>query len=756
MLTLEEYEKILGEYEYINIHPQTVVALSEVFPQSASISTANSQTSAAAAAITTADASGMSTVSTIKPLPFSSASSSLILTPLSSKRNSPAAGKYQMEQQQQLPLQQYQIKHSQQIPTANDALSGYNMLTAPSFRISPEASSNHCNDYGDDSVGVILQSDLKCNGMDGALERCSGGGNGESNLDDRIQQEFSSAAQLYSELIAEFDISEDVAQTYGYLHPMPWEMIEVMSRSQIELKTVDSAIDCRIPFTSSELENLRGGDSVDSNSSEIDFSGARNSLLNFPNPSLFESNIPEHRAIDGFSSSSFATLVTAALSSDSSFSSLTTVHETAEYPFRHSQQYPHKQRQQCHYKLRHDQTRQHDENLLPLQQQEQPHRYIPITELAAFCSDSNASFPYIPLVCSENESSGLSGVGRIERNDGTVIYDNPLQTIDPSTIYHHHHQILTYNDSEIHTNNNNSNIIIESAIEDNLEQTITENAGKIFTTYRSDEEYQLKHPNMYEIMQRSKSFAKTKRGGGEGRYHPYAQKLASKTNAETAAIDISMGTEKKRLSVVKATAAVATEKKKKMLSMSVSMTIENRETSPEITATAAEKDHVQNKQQESEYEQEEQLKLQQQNISKKRRQLRLMRRPKAMPKISLPLMASTSVSPSFLTSVSMNADDAASEGNLSGSTNGSASGTPYLSTASHSRKSRPNHNPKVTEYLFQWLMSHQHEPYPNDEEKRAMATDTGLSLNQINDWFINARRRYLEKPKHLDKPKKQH
>ncbi|KAJ3350484.1 hypothetical protein HDU83_009684 [Entophlyctis luteolus] len=55
--------------------------------------------------------------------------------------------------------------------------------------------------------------------------------------------------------------------------------------------------------------------------------------------------------------------------------------------------------------------------------------------------------------------------------------------------------------------------------------------------------------------------------------------------------------------------------------------------------------------------------------------------------------------------------------------------------------------PKVTEYLFHWLMEHQHEPYPSEEEKKEMTEHTGLNLNQINDWFINARRRYLEKPR---------
>jgi hypothetical protein len=59
------------------------------------------------------------------------------------------------------------------------------------------------------------------------------------------------------------------------------------------------------------------------------------------------------------------------------------------------------------------------------------------------------------------------------------------------------------------------------------------------------------------------------------------------------------------------------------------------------------------------------------------------------------------------------------------------------------QKSRPNHKPTVTAALFKWLMEHQTDPYPNDVAKRELAGQTGLTLNQINDWFINARRRYL-------------
>ena len=40
-----------------------------------------------------------------------------------------------------------------------------------------------------------------------------------------------------------------------------------------------------------------------------------------------------------------------------------------------------------------------------------------------------------------------------------------------------------------------------------------------------------------------------------------------------------------------------------------------------------------------------------------------------------------------------------------------------------------------------WCAQH---PYPSEEEKRQIAGQTGLTLLQVNNWFINARRRILQ------------
>ncbi|KAJ3265692.1 hypothetical protein HDU77_004222 [Chytriomyces hyalinus] len=76
---------------------------------------------------------------------------------------------------------------------------------------------------------------------------------------------------------------------------------------------------------------------------------------------------------------------------------------------------------------------------------------------------------------------------------------------------------------------------------------------------------------------------------------------------------------------------------------------------------------------------------------------------------------------------------------------GETGGVNVLDDASFTqqRKCRPNHRPNVTALLFKWLMEHQHNPYPSEDDKKSMSADTGLTYNQVNDWFINARRRYL-------------
>ncbi|PKY47928.1 hypothetical protein RhiirA4_321748, partial [Rhizophagus irregularis] len=59
-------------------------------------------------------------------------------------------------------------------------------------------------------------------------------------------------------------------------------------------------------------------------------------------------------------------------------------------------------------------------------------------------------------------------------------------------------------------------------------------------------------------------------------------------------------------------------------------------------------------------------------------------------------------------------------------------------------KRRRGNLPKATTALLkEWLAAHKKHPYPTEEEKHHLASSTSLSLQQISNWFINARRRHL-------------
>ncbi|CAG0912232.1 unnamed protein product [Notodromas monacha] len=53
--------------------------------------------------------------------------------------------------------------------------------------------------------------------------------------------------------------------------------------------------------------------------------------------------------------------------------------------------------------------------------------------------------------------------------------------------------------------------------------------------------------------------------------------------------------------------------------------------------------------------------------------------------------------------------------------------------------------PKVaTNILRAWLFQHLTHPYPSEDQKKQLAQDTGLTILQVNNWFINARRRIVQ------------
>ncbi|KAG1147379.1 hypothetical protein G6F37_011795 [Rhizopus arrhizus] len=62
----------------------------------------------------------------------------------------------------------------------------------------------------------------------------------------------------------------------------------------------------------------------------------------------------------------------------------------------------------------------------------------------------------------------------------------------------------------------------------------------------------------------------------------------------------------------------------------------------------------------------------------------------------------------------------------------------------NNKRRRGNLPKAVTAILRDWLCKHKKHPYPTEEEKAQLAAETNLNLNQISNWFINARRRILQ------------
>ncbi|KAI9456146.1 hypothetical protein F5148DRAFT_1277150 [Russula earlei] len=78
----------------------------------------------------------------------------------------------------------------------------------------------------------------------------------------------------------------------------------------------------------------------------------------------------------------------------------------------------------------------------------------------------------------------------------------------------------------------------------------------------------------------------------------------------------------------------------------------------------------------------------------------------------------------------------------------SPSRTPPAPPAPSSLVDRPQKKrgklPKpTTDFLKDWLHRHSDHPYPSEDEKKQLCAATGLSMSQVSNWMINARRRIL-------------
>merc|ERR1712071_5596 len=83
-------------------------------------------------------------------------------------------------------------------------------------------------------------------------------------------------------------------------------------------------------------------------------------------------------------------------------------------------------------------------------------------------------------------------------------------------------------------------------------------------------------------------------------------------------------------------------------------------------------------------------------------------------------------------------------GDASNASIGSGDNTGEDDEDSNSKKNQKKRGifPKVaTNILRAWLFQHLTHPYPSEDQKKQLAQDTGLTILQVNNWFINARRR---------------
>jgi homeobox protein TGIF1 len=67
----------------------------------------------------------------------------------------------------------------------------------------------------------------------------------------------------------------------------------------------------------------------------------------------------------------------------------------------------------------------------------------------------------------------------------------------------------------------------------------------------------------------------------------------------------------------------------------------------------------------------------------------------------------------------------------------------FLELDQKSKHKRTNYPKTISKILRDWLEQNVQNPYPTEDQKANLALATGLDQTQINNWFINARRRIL-------------
>ena len=93
-----------------------------------------------------------------------------------------------------------------------------------------------------------------------------------------------------------------------------------------------------------------------------------------------------------------------------------------------------------------------------------------------------------------------------------------------------------------------------------------------------------------------------------------------------------------------------------------------------------------------------------------------------------------------------------SKDNASDAGNGNSANGDIDNRKNSNKKPHEYYSKAVLKVLKEWLHKHLNNPYPSDAEKLHLANKTGLTVLQVNKWFYNARRRdvksLVDKSKH--------
>lgn len=92
----------------------------------------------------------------------------------------------------------------------------------------------------------------------------------------------------------------------------------------------------------------------------------------------------------------------------------------------------------------------------------------------------------------------------------------------------------------------------------------------------------------------------------------------------------------------------------------------------------------------------------------------------------------------------INSDEGNGTDNSPGSGDCSGDESSEINGSARREKKRGIFPKLATNIMRAWLFQHLTHPYPSEEQKKELSEQTGLTLSQVNNWFINARRRIVQ------------